>query len=163
MVLDGPQRTRCAAQVARGFVIFEQPVSRAFQLLAQTSRQKEYRPELDAIETVECARRRQRGRAPPARSCSSTSATVFAIASTPRGGASAGSSRPGFENDLERVDGSWELYALEDGRTLGVFGTVVEVGAGMPAFLQDYVTRKNLPRTLERCRRWVDGDGRPGD
>jgi hypothetical protein len=66
---------------------------------------------------------------------------------------------PEFENDLRRVDGSWELFALDASRTLGVLTTKVEVAAGMPSFLQDYVTRKNLPGTLERCRHWVDADG----
>lgn len=160
VVLEG--RADEASQVARGFVIFEQPVSRAFRLLSQTGRQKEYRPELDSIETVEWLddgtvdehhlkmmfmdiRYRLRNHVDAARR-----RIQWELA-------------PGFESDLKRVDGSWELYALEEGRTLGVFGTVVEVGAGVPAFLQDYVTRKNLPRTLERCRRWVDGDGRAGD
>jgi hypothetical protein len=67
---------------------------------------------------------------------------------------------PRFHNDLTRVDGSWELLPLDANHTLGVFGTVVEVSAKMPSFLQDYATRKNLPGTLERCRRWVDGGGR---
>jgi hypothetical protein len=143
-------------------VIFEQPVSRAFGLLAQTARQREYRPELDSIETVE---RLGDGTVDEHR----LRMMFIDIRYRLRSRVDAAKRRiqwelaPGFDNDLARVDGSWELYALEEGRTLGVFGTVVEVGAGLPAFLQDYVTRKNLPRTLERCRRWVDGDGRSGD
>jgi hypothetical protein len=156
VVLDA--RSDAATQAARGFVIFERPVSRVFMLLAQTSRQGEYRPEVETIETVETfeggsvdehrmkilfidIRYRLRNRVDAARR-----RIEWELA-------------PGFESDLERVEGSWELYALGEGRTLGVFGTLVEVGSGMPSFLQDYVTRKNLPRTLERCRRWVDGDG----
>ena len=156
------ERAAADAHLARGYVIFEQPVSRVFALLAQTARQREYRPELDSIETIEQLgdgtvdehrlrmmfidiRYRLRSRVDAAKR-----RIEWELA-------------PGFDHDLARVDGSWELYALEEGRTLGVFGTVVEVGAGLPAFLQDLVTRKNLPRTLERCRRWVDGDGRTGD
>jgi len=67
---------------------------------------------------------------------------------------------PGFEHDVERIEGSWQLHPLGTERTLGVFRTRVEVGAAMPAGLQEYATRRNLPRTLARCRRWVDGDGR---
>ena len=127
-------------------------------LLAQTSRQNEYRPELEAIETLESRedgsideqrlrimfidiRYHLRNRVDPLKR-----RIHWELA-------------PGFENDLERVEGSWELYALEDERTLGVFSTIVELGSAMPSFLQDYVTRKNLPGTLERCRRWVDGNG----
>jgi hypothetical protein len=159
VVLEG--RADAASRGTRGYVIFEQPVSHAFRLLSQTIRQKEYRPELESIETLESLpdgtidehrlkmmfldiRYRLRSRVDAARR-----RIQWELA-------------PGFDHDLARVDGSWELYALE-GRTLGVFDTVVEVGAGLPSFLQDYVTRKNLPRTLERCRRWVDGDGRSGD
>lgn len=156
VVLDA--RSDAATQAARGFVIFEQPVGRAFMLLSQTSRQGEYRPEVEEIETVETfeggsidehrmkimfigIRYRLLNRVDAVRR-----RIEWELA-------------PGFESDLKRVEGSWELYALGEGRTLGVFGTLVEVGSGMPSFLQDYVTRKNLPRTLERCRRWVDGDG----
>ena len=157
VVLDA--RGEAATQAARGFVIFEQPVDRAFLLLAQSARQKEYRPELEAIETLEVS---EDGSIDAHR----MKIMFIDIRYHLRNRIDALNRRihwelaPGFENDLERVEGSWELYALEDGRTLGVFGTVVEVGSGMPSFLQDYVTRKNLPRTLERCRLWVDGNGR---
>jgi hypothetical protein len=159
VLLEG--RSDAQAQVARAYVIFDQPVRRVFRLLSQTTRQKEYRPELDSIETVEWLpdgtvdehhlrmmfldiRYRLRNRVDSAKR-----RIQWELA-------------PGFESDLKRVEGAWELYALEGRRTLGVFSTVVEVGAGLPTFLQDYVTRKNLPRTLERCRRWVDARGRGG-
>jgi hypothetical protein len=157
VVLDA--RSDSAAQAARGFVIFEQPVSRVFMLLSQTARQKEYRPELESIETIDS---REDGSVDEHR----MRIMFIEIRYRLRNRIDAAGRRiewelaPGFDSDLKRVEGSWELYALEGGRTLGVFGTLVEVGSGMPSFLQDYVTRKNLPRTLERCRRWVDGDGR---
>jgi hypothetical protein len=156
VVLDA--RSDAATQAARGFVIFEQPVSRVFMLLSQTSRQMEYRPELEAIEMLESF---EGGSVDEHR----MKIMFVDIRYHLRNRVDAPSRRiewelaSGFENDLERVEGFWELYALGDARTLGVFGTIVEVGSGMPSFLQDYVTRKNLPRTLERCRRWVDGDG----
>jgi hypothetical protein len=153
---------RGSSRVARGLVIFDQPVERAFQLLAQTSRQGEFRPELARIETVEelpdgsveehrlrilflDIRYRLRNRLDRERR-----RLLWDLA-------------PGFEHDLARLNGSWELHPLSPGRTLGVMTTRVEVGPAMPAFLEDYATRKNLPATLERCRRWVDGDGRIDD
>lgn len=151
-------RGDAATQAARGLVIFEQPVDRVYMLLAQTSRQKEYRPELDAILTLDSQ---------PDGSLDEHRMKIMFLDVRYHLRSRVDAERrriawelaPGFDNDLKRVEGSWELYALEEGRTLGVFGTVVEVGSGVPSFLQDYVTRKNLPRTLERCRRWVDGDG----
>jgi len=147
-----------STQTAQGFVIFEQPVERVYRLLSQTTRQREYRPELETIETVRPLedgsidehhlkimfigiRYRLRNHWDPAHRRISWELD------------------PEFENDLRRVDGSWELFALDASRTLGVLTTKVEVAAGMPSFLQDYVTRKNLPGTLERCRHWVDADG----
>lgn len=64
----------------------------------------------------------------------------------------------GYENDLQQADGFWQLYPLGDGSTLARFGTRVDVGS-MPGFLQDFATRKNVPKTLERTRRWVDSGG----
>jgi len=157
VVLDA--RSDSATQAARGFVIFEQPVSRVFMLLAQTARQKEYRSELESIETIES---REDGGVDEHRMRIMFIEIRYHLLNRidAAGRRIQWELAPGFESDLKRVEGSWELYALEDGRTLGVFGALVEVGSGMPSFLQDYVTRKNLPRTLERCRRWVDGDGR---
>jgi ribosome-associated toxin RatA of RatAB toxin-antitoxin module len=147
---------------ARGLVIFAKPVERVFQLLSQTSRQLEFRPDLAGIETLESLpdgtleehririlfldiRYHLRNRLDRERRL-----IRWELA-------------PGFEHDLERVEGSWELYPLPQDRTLGVFETRVEVGPAMPSFLQDYATRKSLPGTLERCRRWVDGDGHIDD
>jgi hypothetical protein len=157
VVLDPPHGS--SAHATRAFVIFEQPVDRVFELLSQSWRQREYRPEIESIETVaelgdgtvdehhmrimfvEIQYRLRNHRDPSARRLS-------------------WELDPAFDNDLERVEGSWELFPFEGGRTLGVFGTVVEVSDRMPSFLQDYATRKNLPGTLERCRRWVDAGGR---
>jgi hypothetical protein len=159
VLLEG--RRDAGAEVARAYVIFEQPVRRVFRLLSQTARQKEYRPELDSIETLEWL--------PDGTVDEHRLRMLFLdIRYRLRNRVDAAQRRiqwelaPGFESDLKRVEGAWELYALDERRTLGVFATVVEVGAGLPTFLQDYVTRKNLPRTLERCRRWVDARGRGG-
>ena len=64
-----------------------------------------------------------------------------------------------FDNDLDKMSGYWELYEMPDGRTLGRSGTSVDVGPSVPAFLQDWITRKNLPRTMDRVRLWVDSGG----
>jgi len=144
---------------AQGYVIFEQPVERVFQLLAQTARQAEYRPELESIETVA---RLDDGTIDEHR----IRILFIGLCYRLRSHLDAAHRRisweldPSFENELRRVEGSWELHALDARRTLGVFRTTVEVGSGIPSFVQDYLTRRNLPGTLERCRRWVDADGR---
>ena len=41
-------------------------------------------------------------------------------------------------------------------RTLGRFGTTVDAGPNIPRFLQNWITRKNLPKQMQRVRAWVD-------
>jgi hypothetical protein len=66
---------------------------------------------------------------------------------------------PSFANDLSEVEGFWELHELDAARTLARFGSRVVVGPALPLWLQEVATRKNLPATLERARRWVDSNG----
>ena len=66
---------------------------------------------------------------------------------------------PDFENSLQALEGFWELYQLDDQRTLARFGTALEAAPALPAFLQDMVTRSKLPNSIEHCRKWVNSDG----
>jgi hypothetical protein len=143
----------------RALVLFAQPKSRVMEFLLQTARQAEYRPELERVETVEHladgnldeqemkimfvrVRYRLRYHWDPA-----ADRVVWKL-------------DPSFDNGLHVIDGSWELHALDAGHTLARFSTHVDVGAALPSFLQDIATRKNVPQTLERCRKWIDSDGR---
>jgi len=67
---------------------------------------------------------------------------------------------PTFESTLQHVSGYWELHALDAARTLARFGTKVSVSPAVPSFLQNGITRKNVPQSLENTRQWVDSDGR---
>jgi hypothetical protein len=66
---------------------------------------------------------------------------------------------PEYENDLARLEGFWELYELDEARTLARFGTAVQVGPALPGFVQDLVTRKKLPASIDQTRQWVDSLG----
>jgi hypothetical protein len=66
---------------------------------------------------------------------------------------------PDFDNSFQVLEGFWELYELDEKRTLARFGTALEVGPALPAFLQDMVTRSKLPASIEHCRKWVNSDG----
>jgi len=143
----------------KALVLFSQPKSRVMEFLLQTARQVEYRPELEKVETVERladgdvdqqemkiifvhVRYRLRYHYEPA-------ADRLSWQLDPR-----------YDNGLHIIDGSWELYSLDAGHTLARFSTHVDVGPALPSFLQDIATRKNVPQTLERCRKWIDSDGR---
>ena len=66
---------------------------------------------------------------------------------------------PGYDNDLAVYEGRWDLFELTDQRTLGRFATRVDIGPGLPSFLQDFATRRKLPQAMESTRRWVDSGG----
>lgn len=142
----------------RAFVLFAQPRSVVIELLLQTSRQTEFRPDLKKVEVVE--------RFPDGEVDRQEMRMMLMRISSwlrYRWDVSAGriswSLDPRFPNDLRTVEGFWELEAIDAGHTLGRFGTRVDVGPAMPAMLEEIATRKNLPQTLDRCRQWIDADG----
>jgi len=66
---------------------------------------------------------------------------------------------PGHENDLRAMDGYWELHALDDGRTLGLYGSRVDVGPLIPQGLQSSLTRRNVRAIVANIRSWVAREG----
>jgi len=140
-------------------VVFAQPPEKVWELLLQRERQKEFRPELTELKVVERSadglveeqhlkiaflsvgyRLRDRFDV-------ETLTMLWEL-------------DPSFESTLQHVSGYWELHALEPDRTLARFGTKVSVSPAVPGFLQNGITRKNVPETLENTRQWVDSSGR---
>jgi hypothetical protein len=160
VVLVEPEERKSSRdrQMVRALVLFEQPHQRAFRYLAQTERQGEYRTDLKKVRTL---RWFEGG------NIDEHVMKILFVKISYRLryhlDAEAGSIRweldPDFETRLHRLEGSWELYELDEGRTLARFGTRVDAGPAVPGIVQDYATRKNVPRTLERVRRWVDSGG----
>ena len=139
-------------------VLFERPKSRVLRLLSQTARQKEYRAGVTSIETIEYY---ESGSLDEHR----MRIVFFNVAYRVRYQIDFDTGRmswkldPDFENSLQALEGFWELYELDDERTLARFGTAVEVAPALPAFVQDIVTRRKLPGSIEHCRKWVNSDG----
>ena len=140
-------------------VLFDQSLDTTQELLSQTERQHEYLPELKTADLI-----RRDGTAV----INEHQVRVMFIRLSYRirtefdsdAGRIWWALDPAHENDLDVLEGYWEFYEMEQERTLGRFGTLVDVGPAMPAFLQDLITRKNVPRAIDRARRWVDSDGR---
>lgn len=140
-------------------VLFSQPPEKVWELLVQRDRQTEYRPEITALSIIESgdelvveeqhlkiafldvAYRLE------CRVDNDTRTLSWTL-------------DPSFESTLEHVSGYWELHGLDGGRTLARFGTKVSVSPAVPGFLQNGITRKNVPESLENTREWVDSDGR---
>ena len=141
-----------------GFVIFEPPVDRIWHLLTQGDRQKEYRPELKRIRVIDKG---------SDYSLEAHELRIMFISLTyqlrfdlNRDQNFIGwSLDPGFKNDVDYISGSWQLYEMEDGRTLARFETRVRVGGALPGWLQDTVSREKIPETLKRCRVWANKNG----
>jgi len=142
----------------QALVIFAQPRRRTLRLLSQTARQTEFRPELRQVETLEWN---------DTTALDEHRMAIMFVQINYRLRTHFDFQRgriwweldPSFENDLEHVEGFWQLYELGSAETLGRFGTRVQVGAALPGWLQDYATRKNVPQTMEHVRHWVDSGG----
>ncbi len=151
---EGPLR----GGIVNAYVIFGQPIDRVYPLLAQSVRQVEFRPELMSIETIEMG---PHGPIDEQRLRILFRTYVFRLVYRlfPEQRRIEWVLDERFDNALAGLSGYWELFEMADGRTLGRSGTSVDVGPAVPAFLQDWITRKNLPKTMKRVQRWVDSEG----
>ena len=139
------------------YVLFDRPRSRAMALVTDPSRQTEWRPDLTGVETLE---RLPDGRIDEVRMRILFRDLTYRVRyRRDPNGRIEWKLDPRFENDLERFEGFWEFFELPEGRTLGRFGTLVDAGALVPAFVQRDLTRRSVVQTLENCRLWVDSDG----
>ena len=139
-------------------VLFSQPPERVWALLIQRDRQTEYRPEITSLSIIENGGERvveeqhlkiaflDVAYRLECRVDNDTRTLSWTL-------------DPSFESTLEHVSGYWELHALDGGRTLARFGTKVSVSPAVPGFLQNGITRKNVPESLENTRQWVDSNG----
>jgi hypothetical protein len=140
-------------------VLFAQPLEKVWGLLLQRERQNEYRQELTSIAVVE-----RNGEELVEEQHLTIAFLSVACRLRSRFDAAMRTMTweldPRFESPLEHVSGYWELHALDGARTLARFGTRVSVSPAVPGFLQNGITRKNVPESLEHTRQWVDSDGR---
>jgi hypothetical protein len=143
------------------YVIFERSVQDVLGLIRQASRQLEYRPELDSVETI---RTFENGRIDEQRIRIMFLTFVYRVRYhdlADSEGRLEWTLDPDFESDLARFEGFWEFYPFEQNadRTLARFGSNVSTGPVVPRFVQKRMSRKTVLRYLENCRRWIDSDG----
>ena len=147
------------AGLVEALVLFSVPPDQVWDLLIQRERQSEYRPELKQIEVIE--------RDPDGLLEEQHLRIAFLSVSyrlknkfQPEQRTFTFEIDPSYESMIQHVSGYWELHPLEGGRTLARFGTRVNVSAAVPGFLQNGITRKNVPESLENTRRWIDSGGK---
>ena len=142
------------------YVVFGRPREHVVSLMKQAERQPEYRPELKSVRTVE---RFEEGRVDEQRLRIMFRELVYRLrySGDPASGRVEWELDPGFDNDLRRMSGFWELYAFANGTsTLGRFGSSVDVGGNVPGFIQKGMSRKTVLRYVQNFRRWVESDGK---
>ena len=146
-------------KVAEALVLFEQPLATVLQLLTSTSRQTEYRPELQSLRIVKATEQSNLAEYQlrfMLRTLRYRARTRWDF----ERGHIWWSLDPSFPNQMKALDGLWELRALDERRTLGHMSIRIDLGPALPAALQDYATRKKLPEAMDQVRRWVDANGR---
>jgi hypothetical protein len=147
-----------AGRIITALVIFEKPREDVYDLLSQTTRAIEFRPSVTKMATVG---QNEYGPIDEHQLSILFRTYVYRLEYRlePENHRFSWTLDQSFDNDLRQVDGWWDLYAMEDGRTLGRSGTIVDVGPAVPGFLQDWITRKNIPGTMKHVRGWVESDG----
>jgi ribosome-associated toxin RatA of RatAB toxin-antitoxin module len=64
------------------------------------------------------------------------------------------------DNDIRDTAGSWEFLPHGAGKTLIVYTITVDTGTMIPGFLEDYLTKKDLPEVLAAMKRRVESGGK---
>jgi hypothetical protein len=156
---EAPESGALSGSIVMGLVIFEASLENTYRSLTQTHRQTEFRSELTSVETIS---RTESGPVDEHRIKILFRRFAYRLQYSlePSTHRIRWELAPDFESDLDRVSGFWELYRMDERRTLGRFGTSIDVGPMVPAFLQDAITREKVPDTMERTRHWVNAEHR---
>jgi len=137
-------------------VVFDHPPETVFALLLQTERQAEFLPQVSDLRAVS----RNPG---PHVDRHEVSILFKRIVYHVEQHWSRAERRiwwqlsPAHDNDIRALEGFWELPPLDGGRTLGVYGSLVDVGPVLPRRMQARLTRNNLQDAIHALRAWVDG------
>ena len=67
---------------------------------------------------------------------------------------------PKFENDIADQEGFWQLYSVSPDLTVGEYGTLIDTGMAVPASIQEFLARRDIPSALTAFRAYVDSDGK---
>lgn len=67
-----------------------------------------------------------------------------------------------FKSPVKELEGFWRLYPFANGRTLGRYGSRVQIGFGVPAFIQNALAKDNLPSALASVKNYIDSGGDSG-
>lgn len=63
-------------------------------------------------------------------------------------------------NDIKAQEGYWQLFELGPDTTVGEYGTKVDTGLAVPAFIQNMFARADIPKALTAFRKYMDSNGK---
>lgn len=142
----------------KAWVIAEQPREKVFELLIQPSAQAGFLPRLVSSKTV-----KREG---------TTELTRFHIRVAlvnvhtqvlhqwwPEVSRLAWALDPTFENGVKHQEGFWNVYALDEKTSLLEYGTILQTSSLVPRFVQDHLTRSDLPSAMEAMKKYLDSGG----
>jgi len=66
---------------------------------------------------------------------------------------------PAYKNDLKELEGYWKLFKIDDQHTLARYGTNVNASDLIPKSIQEALTRKDLPESMEAVKKYFDSGG----
>ena len=154
VVRDGQK----ASGLIRALVLFEKDADAVFRLLIQTHRQDEYLPLLQSAKTIE---RYGSGNLDQHELEVLFLDVIFRVRHRwdARERTITWSLDPAFDNDLRRMEGSWKIYPLEVERSIGEYTSRVDLGRLVPDFVEQMLSRRELPEALHAQRAWVNSGG----
>jgi hypothetical protein len=140
-------------------VLFEKPRERTYRMLSQAERQGEYQSDVSEVVHIE---RFEGGQVDEHRIKMMFVKIAYRLkfALDPSSRRILWGLDDRFDNGVEHISGSWELWQHGETQTLGRFATLVRVGKGLPSWLEESVSRTRVPVTVESAREWVNSDGR---
>lgn len=66
---------------------------------------------------------------------------------------------PNYKSDIKVLEGSWQLYYMDDNHTLARYSNTLIVKEFIPASVQEALARRDVPKSLEATRQRVHSHG----
>lgn len=142
----------------RAWVIAEQPRDKVFELLIQPSAQSTFLPRLVSSTTVERKATSELTRFHVRVGLINVHTQVL-HQWWPEISRLAWALDPNFDNGVRHQEGYWNVYALDDKTSLLEYGTILKTSALVPKFVQDRLTRSDLPGAMEAMKKYLDSGG----
>lgn len=144
--------------VITAYVIVKQPKARVWELIRNPAHQHTFLPRLDKAKTIKKEENRELA-------WFQVGVSFVTLENQidhrwwPEVSRMAWGLDPNYDNDLRQQDGYYNLYAIDDKTTLMEFGTLLETSALVPKFVQDYLTKTDLPEAMAAVKKYMDSNG----